>query len=184
MDSQKIFEMLQIAYAECGEHCFRVAQLAEEFCGFLQLDTEMIATIKQAALFHDVGKLSIPECILDKPTKLSDTEWETMKKHVIFSAEFLGGAGFSDEICDIVRHHHERWDGHGYVDGLSGTNIPYGARIIALCDSFDAMHNARCYRKEPFTTESCLEEIARNAGIMYDPELTDAFLAFYTSECS
>lgn len=169
--------LMREAYAECGEHCQRVADLVDDFCRYLNLDDNARNTIYTAALFHDIGKLSVPETICKKPSSLTSAEWKYMKAHVVFSADFLKHLGYSKEICDIVRHHHERWDGKGYSDGERDNEIPFGSRIIAICDSYDAMRSSRCYH-DPLTEERAMDEIKKNAGKMYDPALVEKFLKF------
>ena len=169
--------LMRESYAECGEHCQRVANLVKDFCCYLNLDDNTRATIHTAALFHDIGKLSVPETICKKPSSLTHEEWKYMKAHVVFSADFLKHLGYSKEICNIVRHHHERWDGKGYSDGKHDNEIPFGSRVIAICDSYDAMRSSRCYQN-PLTEKETLEEIRNNAGKMYDPALVKKFLKF------
>lgn len=174
---ETLFNEMEQSYLECGEHCRRVADLALAFCHFLNIDKETAGDIHTAALFHDIGKLSIPDAICEKPSSLSPEEWALMEQHVCFSAAYLKGRGFSETVCDMALHHHERWDGHGYTQYLKGEEIPYGSRIIAICDSFDAMTSPRCYHV-PISEEDAIVEIRRNAGEMYDPELVDKFLEF------
>lgn len=125
-----------------------------------------------AAYYHDIGKLLIPKEILYKPDKLNELEYEIMKKHVIYSEKILRHYDIDKEIINIVKHHHERWDGKGYPDGLSGENIPLGSRIIAIADSYDAMINDRVYRKS-ITKEEAIKEIIRNKGTQFDPIIVE-----------
>lgn len=178
---KNVFDMMRKAYAECGEHCQRVADMADAFCKYMKLDDETREAIRTAAMFHDIGKLSVPETICKKPSRLTHEEWLYMKAHVVFSADFLQHLGYSDKICEIVLHHHERWDGKGYSDAERSQEIPFGSRVIAICDSYDAMRSARCYR-EPVTEKQALQEIKDNAGKMYDPELVKRFLGFKSAK--
>lgn len=178
---KNVFDIMRKAYAECGEHCQRVADMADAFCKYMKLDDETRETIRTAAMFHDIGKLSVPETICKKPSSLTHEEWLYMKAHVVFSADFLQHLGYSDKICEIVLHHHERWDGKGYSDAERSQEIPFGSRVIAICDSYDAMRSVRCYRK-PVTEEQALQEIKDNAGKMYDPELVKMFLGFKSAK--
>lgn len=121
-----------------------------------------------AAHLHDIGKIGIPDMILNKPVKLNDEEWQIMKKHSSIGAEILSKSHKLSELKEMVLHHHERYDGKGYPDGLKAEQIPVGARIIAICDSIDAMTSNRHYRKA-MGFEYCRKEIEMNLGKMYDP---------------
>lgn len=177
MDEKAIFEKLERDYLECGEHCKRVADLVEAFCAFLSIEPATAEEITTAAKFHDIGKLGIPAEICCKPGALTENEWHIMQQHAQLSYAFLKGYGFSNSVCECVLHHHERWDGKGYCGHECGYKIPFGSRVIALCDSYDAMTSQRCYHA-PLAEGDALRDIADNAGKMYDPELTERFLAF------
>jgi len=128
-----------------------------------------------ASTLHDIGKIGIPDEILHKPGPLTDAEYEVIKQHSAIAAEILKPMDSGSAISTIVRHHHERYDGRGYPDGLRGDEIPLCSRIIAIADSFDAMHSDRPYRRAlPF--ERCMDEIERNAGVQFDPEWAEVFL--------
>ncbi|MBP5705839.1 MAG: HD domain-containing protein, partial [Spirochaetales bacterium] len=128
-----------------------------------------------AAHLHDIGKIGVPDAVLKKEGRLTDEEFEEIKKHSVIGAEILAHSKRLSELCDLVRHHHERYDGRGYPDKLAAEDIPYGARIIAVCDSIDAMTSNRCYRKA-IGFDSCRSEIERNRGLMYDPHITDVVI--------
>lgn len=177
MDKKIIFEKMEKDYRECGEHCKRVANLVAAYCDFLCIDRVEAEEITTAATFHDIGKLGIPAEICRKPSSLTDQEWYIMQQHAQLSYAFLKGYGFSNSVCEIALHHHERWDGKGYAGHKCGYKIPFGSRVIALCDSYDAMTSQRCYHA-PLSKEDALRDIADNAGKMYDPELTEQFLTF------
>ncbi len=132
--------------------------------------------LRLAARLHDIGKLAIPDAILQKPGSLDVEEWAFVKEHVVIGERILAAAPYWQGVAQIVRATHERWDGGGYVDGLSGEQIPLAARIIAVCDAFSAMTTMRPYRL-PVPHEQALDELRRCAGTQFDPEVVAAFLA-------
>jgi putative nucleotidyltransferase with HDIG domain len=138
-------------------------------------DTKEIRAIEAAALLHDMGKLAVPEHILNKPGKLTASEYEQMKLHSSVGAQILSAIDFPYPVVPIVRHHHENWDGTGYPDGLSGVGIPLGARIMAVVDCYDALTSDRPYRPA-LSDEDALAIIEARKGTMYDPVVTDAFV--------
>jgi HD-GYP domain-containing protein (c-di-GMP phosphodiesterase class II) len=142
--------------------------MAAEIChmiGFKEKDTHKIHT---AAQLHDIGKIGVPDYVLFKTDRLNDEEWGLIIKHPQIGAEILGRSKNLRELTKIVLYHHERYDGKGYPEGRKGTEIPVGARIIAICDSIDAMLSDRCYRKAR-SLEYCYNEIDGNLGKIYDP---------------
>ncbi|MEY8352733.1 HD-GYP domain-containing protein [Lachnospiraceae bacterium 54-53] len=149
-------------------HSQRVSDMALALSGFLELDEGEMEKIHIAAHLHDIGKIGVPDAVLNKPEKLSREEWESMKRHPMIGADILSKSRHLNELKDIVLHHHERYDGRGYPGGLKGEEIPLGARVIAICDSIDAMTSVRGYRKA-YSLEYCYEEIRKNLGVMYDP---------------
>jgi HD-GYP domain-containing protein (c-di-GMP phosphodiesterase class II) len=128
------------------------------------------------ALLHDVGKIGVPEAILVKPGPLSEAEWAAMRRHPEIGEQICRPLRSSRLFAPIVRHHHERWDGRGYPDGLSGEAIPLGARIVALVDAFDAMTHDRPYRRGR-SVDDALEELRRESGRQFDPDLAALFVA-------
>jgi putative nucleotidyltransferase with HDIG domain len=142
------------------------------------IDEKQIRAIEAAALLHDTGKLAVPEHILNKPGRLTFEEFEKMKLHATVGAEILSGIAFPYPVVPIVRHHHENWDGSGYPDGLSGTEIPIGARILAVVDCFDALTSDRPYRPR-LSDEEALRILNERRGTMYDPMMVDAFVGVY-----
>jgi putative nucleotidyltransferase with HDIG domain len=138
-------------------------------------DPVQISAIEAASLLHDMGKLAIPEYILNKPGRLTETEFEKMKAHAAVGADILSAIDFPYPVVPIVRHHHEHWDGHGYPDGISGTAIPIGARILSVVDCFDALTSDRPYRPR-LPDDDAIKIVLQRRGTMYDPLVVDAFL--------
>jgi HD-GYP domain-containing protein (c-di-GMP phosphodiesterase class II) len=124
---------------------------------------------------HDVGKVAIPDAILNKPSKLDETEWNFMRQHTILGERILSAAPALRPVAKIVRSSHERWDGTGYPDGLAGESIPLAARIVAVCDAYEAITSDRCYRKAR-NVEEARRELVRSAGTQFDPTVVEAFL--------
>ncbi|RHV45634.1 HD-GYP domain-containing protein [Lachnospiraceae bacterium OM04-12BH] len=149
-------------------HSQRVSEMALKVCELIGLKKKDILKIHIAAHLHDIGKIGIPDAILNKEGRLTDEEFEIMKTHSAIGAGILSKSKSLSEFSDIVLHHHERFDGKGYPDGLKGEKIPVGARIIAICDSIDAMTSNRRYRKA-LGFDVCYQEIEKNLGKMYDP---------------
>ncbi len=142
-------------------------------------DGQQLQAIAAAALLHDMGKLAIPEHILNKPGKLTPAEFDKMKRHADIGADLLSSIKFPYPVVPIVRHHHEFWDGGGYPSGISGTDIPLGARILSVVDCFDALTSDRPYR--PRLTDSEAFDILRERrGTMYDPLVVDTFIAAHS----
>ena len=128
-----------------------------------------------AALLHDVGKIGITEVILNKPSRLTDGEYEIMKKHVEEGVKILVNVPFLEEATRMVKYHHEKYDGTGYPDRLKGQEIPIGARILTITDSYDAMISERIYKKNK-TVEEAISELKRCSGTQFDPAILDVFL--------
>jgi putative nucleotidyltransferase with HDIG domain len=161
------------------DHVRRVQNRAVELARGLGVEDEgEVQAIKAASLLHDVGKLAIPEHILNKPGRLTAAEYEIMKRHAPIGADILSVIDFPYPVAPIVRHHHENWDGTGYPDGLAGERIPIGARILSVVDCFDALTSDRPYRPR-LEDRDALQVIAERRGSMYDPRVVDAFLAFH-----
>jgi diguanylate cyclase (GGDEF)-like protein/putative nucleotidyltransferase with HDIG domain len=142
------------------------------------VDDQLIRAIEAAALLHDMGKLAVPEYILNKPGKLTPAEFEKMKLHASVGADILSAIDFPYPVVPIVRHHHEQWSGGGYPDGLSGTDIPIGARILSVVDCFDALTSDRPYRPR-LSDEAALNILTERRGSMYDPLIVDTFIKVY-----
>jgi len=138
-------------------------------------DDPTLKAIEAAALLHDTGKIAVPEHILNKPGKLTAAEFEKMKLHAPIGAAILSSIDFPYPVVPIVRHHHESWDGTGYPDGLRGSDIPIGARILSVVDCFDALTSDRPYRSR-MSDETAITILTERRGIMYDPTIVDAFV--------
>ena len=141
-------------------------------------DEQTLKAIEAAALLHDTGKIAVPEHILNKPGKLTPAEFEKMKLHAAIGAEILSPIDFPYPVVPIVRHHHENWDGTGYPDGIKGTAIPIGARILSVVDCFDALTSDRPYRRR-MPDDVAVQILLERRGKMYDPLVVDAFLRCY-----
>ncbi|HEX3807079.1 MAG TPA: diguanylate cyclase [Gaiellaceae bacterium] len=161
--------------AYTGSHSERVATTAAAIAEQLGLPPDEVELTRLAASLHDLGKLAIPEEILQKPSTLSSAEWLVIQRHPQIGFRMLESLGV-DPIADWVLHHHERWDGAGYPGGLAGEAIPLGARIIFVADAFDAMTSNRLYRT-PIARAAALAEVERCAGTQFDPEVVRAFFA-------
>src|SRR3982751_2915497 len=138
-------------------------------------DDGLLKAIEAAALLHDMGKLAVPEYILNKPGRLTDAEFEKMKLHASVGADILSAIDFPYPVVPIVRHHHENWDGTGYPDGLKGTDIPIGARILSVVDCFDALTSDRPYRPR-LSDEDAIQILLERRATMYDPLIVDTFI--------
>lgn len=165
---------MEVRDAYTALHEEAVAELAVAIARELGLDPGARRAIRYAALTHDLGKLAVPNEILHKPGPLDDAEWEIMRRHTIVGADMLARIPFFEDVHRLVRGHHERWDGGGYPDGLRGEDIPIGARILCVCDSFNAMTTTRPYR-HAMTQAAALREIRRCAGTQFDERVVAAF---------
>ena len=157
-------------------HIRRVQQYAVGLAGYLGVtDQSLIQAIEAAALLHDMGKLAVPEYILNKPGALTPAEFDRMKLHASIGADILSSINFPYPVVPIVRHHHENWDGSGYPDGLKGTQIPMGARILSVVDCYDALTSDRPYRPR-LSDSDATRILLERRGTMYDPLVVDTFL--------
>lgn len=156
-------------------HSTRVADMAYNLGKVLGMTKEELKFIRIAGDLHDIGKIGVPDNVLNKPDKLEVNEWELMKKHCDIGYNILSKANTFKEISKIVLYHHERWDGKGYPKGLKEEEIPLASRILAVCDSVDAMKSDRPYRKS-IDDEICRHEIRKNQGIMYDAKISEFML--------
>jgi putative two-component system response regulator len=159
---------------ETGEHCRQMGVLSERVAAVLGLDERGQMTVRIGGYLHDIGKIGIADAVLLKLGCLSDSEMAEMHRHCEMGAAILDVHEAMSEIAQIVRCHHERWDGRGYPDGLSGRSIPLGARIIAVADAFNAMTSDRVYRPA-MPLERAWAELRSYAGTQFDPEIVTAF---------
>jgi putative nucleotidyltransferase with HDIG domain len=166
------------------DHIRRVQTQSVRLARTLRVDGEdQLQAIMAASLLHDVGKLAVPEHILNKPGRLSPSEREVMQRHAPAGADILSVVGFPYPVVPIVRHHHENWDGTGYPDGIAGEQIPIGARILAVVDCFDALTSHRPYRPR-LDDRAALQIILDRRGSMYDPRVVDAFLEMHQADAA
>jgi HD-GYP domain-containing protein (c-di-GMP phosphodiesterase class II) len=179
---QRVSKLLEARDAYTHGHSERVMRHAGRIAQAMQLPPAEIAKIRMAAAVHDVGKLHTPREILNNPNRLTDAEYEVMKRHAAHGADMLADVGAPD-VAAMVRHHHERFDGSGYPDRLAGTEIPLGARIIAVADTFDAITSSRPYRTA-CSQKKALNILARDAGRHFDREAVAAFRSHYSSRRS
>ena len=156
-------------------HSDRVSEYSVLIGKHLSLSEEDIHLLRVGGLFHDIGKIGVPDSILLKTSKLTDDEYSEIKNHPKIGAQILSNATLFEKAIPIVKHHHERYDGFGYPEKLSGENIPYLARIAAVADSFDAMTSRRTYR-DSMPLDIVIEEIRKNKGSQFDPNIADTFL--------
>ena len=159
---------------ETGEHCRQLGVLSERMAIQLGLDERQQMTIRIGGYLHDIGKIGIADAVLLKPGKLTDSETAEMRRHSEIGAAILEVHEAMSEISQIVRHHHERWDGRGYPDALVGASIPLGGRIIAVADAFSAMTSDRIYRPA-LPMERAWAELHAHCGTQFDPEIVEIF---------
>ena len=166
--------------AYTGEHCQGVVRLAVGLAATLGLDASRQRNVEFGALLHDVGKIAVPKEIINNPGKLDESEWEIIKTHTLEGQRILERVGgLMSEIGQIVRSSHERWDGKGYPDGLIGEAIPLEARIVSVCDAFNAMTTSRSYRAAMSDT-AAIDELNANAGTQFDPDVVEALIELVT----
>ncbi|MDX6668331.1 MAG: hypothetical protein QOK04_1711, partial [Solirubrobacteraceae bacterium] len=156
-------------------HARSIADAAVEVGRALGLDERALRNVRYGAIFHDIGKIAVPDAILHKPGKLTSAEFEVVKRHPIHGEEILAPVPFLNDVRRIVRHDHERWDGAGYPDGLRGPQIPIGARIVFVVDAFHAMVSDRPYRHGMAESEA-RARLRSSAGSQFDPQVVKAFL--------
>jgi diguanylate cyclase (GGDEF)-like protein len=171
-----LLQVLSERSTDLGSHMHDVTTLCDLVARRLGLPAEARGALLQAASLHDIGKAAIPDSILDKPGPLNASEWAFMRTHTVIGERIMAAAPALKEAAKLVRASHERFDGSGYPDGMCGDEIPLGARIIAVCDAYDAMVSKRPYRSR-MSPEVALEEIRRCAGEQFDPAVVDAFVA-------
>ena len=172
---------LDVRDAETENHSLRVSGLTVAVAQKMGIPEEEVKAIEMGAMLHDVGKIGVPDAVLRKPGPLTSEEWETMRMHPGVGYEILSRIPFLAEASTLVLCHHERFDGRGYPSGLAGKDIPIGARIFAVVDTYDAMTSDRPYRKA-LGHDKAIEEIIKHSGDQFDPEIVDAFLQVIAHE--
>ena len=164
-----------------GRPSVLIATVGVAIANDLELPAKEIERIRVAALLHDIGKIAVPDHILEKPSALSSNEWDYAKQHPRIGQVILDEAGGLAEAGKIILHHHERFGGHGYPHGLRGRDIPLGSRIVSIADAYDAMIQDRPY-KRAISHEEALFELRRHAGTQFDPELVDVFIRLFSAK--
>ena len=174
-------QALELRDMKTEGHSRRVVKTTIDLAQIIGLNDEQLAHIYRGALLHDIGKMGIPDAILQKPGKLTEEEQKIMQKHPIYAYEWLSSVEYLRPALDIPHYHHEKWDGTGYPSGLAGEQIPIAARIFAIVDVWDALHSDRPYRK-PWSKEKALTHIREQSGRYFDPKIVDVFLKYIHSE--
>ncbi|MFH1416384.1 MAG: HD domain-containing phosphohydrolase [Elusimicrobiota bacterium] len=162
-------------------HSERVTEYAVKIAKEMNLSEKLVRNIEFAALIHDIGKIGIKDDVLTKPARLSETEYELIKKHPVIGEQIIAPIEFLTNIAPLVLYHHEHYDGTGYLEGLKGEEIPLGARILNVADSFEAMISERPYSKS-MTEEEAVEELNDKSGLQFDPQVVKAFLKVLGTE--
>ncbi len=173
MELRKIGEVVEQKDRYTFNHSARVAELAVKTAMKMKFEEKDTSNLLIASILHDIGKINIPEEVLTKPAKLTDEEFALIKKHPGDGADMIRKTAYTD-LADIVEQHHERVNGRGYPFGLAGDEILIEAKIIGVCDTFDAMTEDRAYRKA-FSADFAMAELRKLAGVQYDPEVVEAF---------
>ena len=168
---------LDLRDRETEGHTQRVTELTLKVAKKLGFSEEELSHIKRGALLHDMGKIAIPDEILQKPGPLNEAEWEKMRQHPNYAYEMLSPISYLRPALDIPFYHHERWNGSGYPHGLKGESIPLAARLFAIIDVWDALRSDRPYRKE-LPREQVIEYLREKSDILFEPRLVDLFLDF------
>lgn len=179
---EALVKTIELKDQSTAAHTWRVVLYARALAEKAEMPRDFIARLTLGAALHDVGKIDIPDTILQKPGKLTDEEFDVIKQHTTLGHERLRRMGEEDQLLlDLVRHHHERVDGKGYPDGLKGEGIPVSARYFAVIDTFDALTSVRPYRKEigAEAAEKALVELKAGVGTRYDAAAVDLFTSLY-----
>jgi HD-GYP domain-containing protein (c-di-GMP phosphodiesterase class II) len=168
-------QAMELRDKETEGHAERVTQTTVQLAQLMSFPHAEIVHIRRGALLHDIGKMGVPDAILLKADKLTQEEWEIMQQHPVFAYEMLASIDYLRPALAIPHYHHERWDGSGYPDGLTGEQIPRQARLFAIVDVYDALISDRPYRPA-WTKERALEHIRAQSGTHFDPEVVAAFM--------
>jgi len=174
-------KLIEMRDSYTAGHSEKVSMWSEIVARKLGLSREEQEKIKLAARLHDIGKISIPDGILNKPAPLTEEEYAEIKKHAALGADILSNIESLKEVSKIIRHHHEWYNGEGYPDGLTGEEIPLGSRIISVADAYQAMTSDRPYRKA-FSKEKAIAELERGAGSQFDPKIVRIFIGILLGE--
>ncbi|MEA2645222.1 MAG: cyclic di-GMP phosphodiesterase [Chloroflexota bacterium] len=166
--------------AHTERHTERVAEWAARLGEAAGMSGEDLEDLHRAAMIHDIGKIGVPDAVLFKAGKLDDAEWEAMKRHPVIGEQIARPLRSTVGLTQVIRHHHEHFDGSGYPDGLTGAAIPLPARVVAICDAYDAMTNNRPYR-DGMPLARAIEILREGAGTQWDPRLVDLFLNLLAS---
>ena len=164
-----------------SSHSQRIAEWAADIARTLGASSQETQAVYWGGLLHDIGKIGIPDSILKKPSNLDESEWEVIRKHTILGAQLVAPIKKLADVAPIIECSHERYDGTGYPHGLKGDEIPFGARIVSVVDSYSAMRDERSYKKS-MSHKDAMDEIKRNSGILYDPQVVNAFLYIVKDE--
>lgn len=179
---QALVHALEARDQYTADHSDVVAEWALDTGKRLGMDEDQLRDLELGAILHDIGKVAIPDDILNKPGRLTDEEFEVMKSHTIVGERILKPIGFLKNVAPIVRHEHERWDGRGYPDGISGEQIPLASRIIFVCDAYHAITSDRPYRAgQPHAFARRI--LTENAGTQFDPAVVAVFMDVIDSWC-
>ena len=173
---QEIVQVMERRDPHMADHARKVQHYSALIGRELKLSEDLLKQIELAALLHDIGMLALPDSVALCPGRLSDEQFAVMRRHPVIGATILEGTEFLEQVIPVVRFHHERYDGKGYPDGLSGLGIPPICRIVAVADAFDAMTSPRSFR-QAMSVEEALAELRKGAGAQFDPDMVEAFLA-------
>jgi HD-GYP domain-containing protein (c-di-GMP phosphodiesterase class II) len=176
---ETLVSALEARNPDTNAHAKRIPALALGLASAMHLPIQFRRTLRLGSILHDVGKIGVPDSILLKPAALTDDEWQIMRQHPAIGEQMLRPIDFLSSILPIVRHHHERWDGGGYPDGLVEKKIPLGARIVTVCDTFDAMISDRPYRAG-LPVSAAVEELLKCSGTQFDPRCAEALVDLVT----
>ncbi len=168
---------LELKDANTGGHTIRVTELSLALARFLGIQGDELIQLRRGAILHDIGKIGVPDALLNKPDPLTEAEWTLMRLHPELGYGMLAPISFLHPAADVVYCHHENWDGSGYPRGLKGDEIPLMARIVSVCNMWDSLVSDQPYRKA-LSWEAALNNIEQGSGMQFDPEIVDAFMRF------
>ncbi len=171
---ESLVATLEAREPETYAHSFRVRTYSVHLATLLSYPSHLLPRLAYAGLLHDIGKIAVSDEVLLKPGRLTSEEFDRLRIHPVVGEKIVRRMGFLQEEAKLIRHHHERWDGTGYPDGLHGEEIPLGSRLFAVADTLDAMTSNRCYRAS-LTVVDAQQEIARCAGTQFDPRIAEIF---------